>query len=101
MKAVGYKESLPIENSSALLDIEIPVPCPENRDLLVEIRAISVNPVDVKVRMRVQPVKEEYKILGWDAAGPGGWQIRPSTESELGGHLDLWLQVAAADPHGG
>jgi NADPH:quinone reductase len=69
MKAVGYKESLPIENPSALLDIEIPMPRPENRDLLVEIRAISVNPVDVKVRMRVQPVKEEYKILGWDAAG--------------------------------
>jgi len=69
MKAVGYKESLPIENPSALLDIELPVLRPENRDLLVEIRAISVNPVDVKVRMRAQPQKEEYKVLGWDAAG--------------------------------
>lgn len=69
MKAVGYKESLPIENPSALLDIEIPVPRAENRDLLVEIRAISVNPVDVKVRMRARPEKEEYKVLGWDAAG--------------------------------
>src|SRR5208283_4626762 len=69
MKAVGYKESLPIENPSALLDIELPVLRPENRDLLVEIRAISVNPVDVKVRMRAQPQKEVYKVLGWDAAG--------------------------------
>lgn len=69
MKAVGYKESLAIENPSALLDIEIPVPRAENRDLLVEIRAISVNPVDVKVRMRARPEKEEYKVLGWDAAG--------------------------------
>ena len=69
MKAVGYKEPLPIENPSALLDIELPVPRAENRDLLVEIRAISVNPVDVKVRMRARPEKEEYKVLGWDAAG--------------------------------
>jgi zinc-binding alcohol dehydrogenase family protein len=69
MKAVGYKESLPIENPSALLDIELPMPRAENRDLLVEIRAISVNPVDVKVRMRAKPQKEEYKVLGWDGAG--------------------------------
>jgi len=69
MKAIGYKDSLPIEDPSALLDIQLPVPRAENRDLLVEIRAISVNPVDVKVRMRAQPVKGEYKILGWDAAG--------------------------------
>jgi NADPH2:quinone reductase len=93
MKAVGYKESLPIENSSALLDIEIPVPCPENRDLLVEIRAISVNPVDVKVRMRVQPVKEEYKILGWDAAGivkevgPGAALFKPGDEVYYAGSI--------------
>jgi NADPH2:quinone reductase len=69
MKAVGYQQSLPIENSSALLDIELPVPVAAHRDLLVEVRAISVNPVDVKVRMRVRPEKEEYKVLGWDAAG--------------------------------
>ena len=69
MKAVGYKQSLPIENPSALLDIELPVPVAANRDLLVEVRAISVNPVDVKVRMRARPENEEYKVLGWDAAG--------------------------------
>jgi NADPH2:quinone reductase len=69
MKAVGYQQSLPIENPSALLDIELPVPVAAHRDLLVEVRAISVNPVDVKVRMRVRPEKEAYKVLGWDAAG--------------------------------
>ncbi len=69
MKAVGYQESLPIENPSSLLDIELPAPVATGRDLLVEVRAISVNPVDAKVRMRAKPNPGEYKILGYDAAG--------------------------------
>jgi NADPH2:quinone reductase len=69
MKAVGYKQPLPIENSESLLDIEIPMPVAKGRDLLVEVRAVSVNPVDVKVRASSKPEPREYKILGWDAAG--------------------------------
>ncbi len=69
MKAVGYKKSLPIEDPESLLDIEIPTPKPDRSDLLVEVKAISVNPVDTKVRTRAQPEGSEPKVLGWDAAG--------------------------------
>jgi NADPH:quinone reductase len=69
MKAVGYKTPLPIADPQSLLDIEIPAPQATGRDLLVEIKAISVNPVDMKVRASAKPDGAEYKILGWDAAG--------------------------------
>ena len=48
MKAVGYYQSLPIDHPDALLDLELPEPTPGPRDLLVEVRAISVNPVDTR-----------------------------------------------------
>ncbi len=69
MKAVGYTESLPINNPNALQDIELPQPVAEGRDLLVRVRAIGVNPVDFKVRQRAAPEPGEYKVLGWDAVG--------------------------------
>ena len=69
MRAVAYQKSLPITDANSLLDIELPKPEPKGRDLLVEIKAISVNPVDTKVRMRAEPPAGEYKVLGWDAAG--------------------------------
>lgn len=69
MKAVGYKTPLPIDAPEALLDIELPVPVATDRDLLVEVKAISVNPVDVKERAKTAPNGTGYKILGWDAAG--------------------------------
>jgi NADPH:quinone reductase len=69
MKAVGYKTPLPIADPQSLLDIEIAAPVATGRDLLVEIKAISVNPVDVKVRASGKPDGAEYKVLGWDAAG--------------------------------
>jgi len=69
MKAVGYQQSLAITEPAALLDIELPQPVATGRDLLVKVAAISVNPVDTKVRKRVAPPAGEYKVLGWDAAG--------------------------------
>ena len=69
MKAIGYQQSLPIADQHSLLDIELPDPTPGPRDLLVEVRAISVNPVDTKIRKRVQPEAGEHQVLGWDAAG--------------------------------
>lgn len=69
MKAIGYIHSRPIDADDALLDIQLPEPTPGPRDLLVEVRAISVNPVDTKVRQRAEPAAGEYKVLGWDAAG--------------------------------
>lgn len=69
MKAVGYQKPLPISDPESLLDIEVPTPKAAGRDVLVEVKAISVNPVDVKVRASAAPERTQYKILGWDAAG--------------------------------
>ncbi|SDH69934.1 zinc-binding alcohol dehydrogenase family protein [Pseudomonas panipatensis] len=69
MKAIGYSHSRPIDAIDSLLDIVLPEPTPGPRDLLVEVRAISVNPVDTKVRQRAEPPAGAYKVLGWDAAG--------------------------------
>lgn len=69
MKAVGYKKSLPIEDANALLDVEVAKPEPNGRDLRVAVKAVSVNPVDTKVRRRAAPAEGEIKILGYDAAG--------------------------------
>lgn len=69
MKAVGYAQSLEITDPKSLEDIELEKPTPESRDLLVKVSAISVNPVDTKVRMRAAPPEGEFKVLGYDAVG--------------------------------
>jgi len=69
MKAVGYYRSLPIDQDEALIDLEIAKPAPGGRDLLVKIEAVSVNPVDVKTRMRAAGAEGKPKILGYDGAG--------------------------------
>ncbi len=69
MRAVGYHNPLPIEDHAALADIDLPTPEPVGRDLLVEVRAVSVNPVDTKVRRSARPESGAWKVLGWDAAG--------------------------------
>lgn len=69
MKAIGYLQSLPIDQQDALMDIELPTPEASGRDLLVKVQAISVNPVDTKVRMRAAGENGQHKVLGWDAVG--------------------------------
>ncbi|ARM16179.1 MULTISPECIES: zinc-binding alcohol dehydrogenase family protein [Rhizobium] len=69
MKAIGYKSAGAIERDDSLQDIELPRPTPRGRDILVEVEAISVNPVDTKVRKGVNPEAGQWKILGWDAVG--------------------------------
>ena len=69
MKAVGLTRYLPIEDPAALADIEAPRPDPGPRDLLVRVEAVSVNPVDVKVRAPKDKVEAHPRILGWDASG--------------------------------
>ncbi len=69
MKAVGYKVPGPIDAEASLVDIDLPEPSPTGRDLLVEVKAISVNPVDYKVRRSTAPQDGEWKVLGYDAAG--------------------------------
>lgn len=69
MKAVGYTSAGPIGRDDALVDIEIDRPTAAEQDLLVEVQAVSVNPVDFKVRQNVEPADGAPKILGWDAVG--------------------------------
>ncbi len=70
MKAVGYQKPQPISSADALIDITLPEPVATGRDLLVEVKAISVNPVDTKVRSSGAPAEgQPYKVLGWDASG--------------------------------
>ncbi|RRV10057.1 zinc-binding alcohol dehydrogenase family protein [Pseudomonas sp. v388] len=104
MKAIAHFKCLPIEHPDALVEIDIPEPVPKPRDLLVEVKAVSVNPVDTKVRQGYVPHEDEShpRILGWDATGvvksvgsdvtlfkPGdrvwyaGSLIRPGSNSEL------------------
>ena len=68
MKAVGHYRSLPIDDPESLVDVDVPEPKPEGRDLLVEVRAVSVNPVDTK-RRAAGAKPDQLKILGYDAAG--------------------------------
>jgi zinc-binding alcohol dehydrogenase family protein len=69
MRAIGYQASRPIDHAESLMDIDLPRPEPRGHDLLVAVKAVSVNPVDTKVRMRAQPEAGQWKVLGWDAAG--------------------------------
>ncbi|MEI9864287.1 MAG: zinc-binding alcohol dehydrogenase family protein [Limisphaerales bacterium] len=71
MKIVSFHKSLPISDPDSLLDLTAETPKPAPRDLLVEVRAISVNPVDAKIRSGGGPGKPDgqLQILGWDAAG--------------------------------
>ncbi|GAA5166546.1 zinc-binding alcohol dehydrogenase family protein [Viridibacterium curvum] len=72
MKAIAYTAAqfgLPIANAEALLDVSLPEPLASGRDLLVDVRAIAVNPVDTKVRKGNNPPAGEHKVLGWDAVG--------------------------------
>jgi NADPH:quinone reductase-like Zn-dependent oxidoreductase len=48
MKAIGLYRYLPIDHPESLLDLELETPVAAGRDLLVEVKAISVNPVDYK-----------------------------------------------------
>ncbi|MCH7341898.1 zinc-binding alcohol dehydrogenase family protein [Pelomonas sp. CA6] len=70
MKAVGYYASHPIEHPESLLDLELPAPEPGPLDLLVEVRASAVNPLDTKVRRRrASPDGRTPVVTGWDAVG--------------------------------
>ena len=69
MKAVAYRTPLPVQDETSLLDVELPKPTPTGRDVLVRVRAVSVNPVDVKLRANSPPQDSAGRVLGFDAAG--------------------------------
>jgi len=69
MKAVAYRRPLPITDAESLLDVTLPEPVAAGRDLLVRVQAVSVNPVDVKIRAGSMPADGQAKVIGWDAVG--------------------------------
>ena len=71
MKAITFHKSLPVADPDSFVAVEIDDPAPGARDLLVEVQAISVNPVDAKIRGGGGPGRPDgaLPILGWDAAG--------------------------------
>lgn len=69
MKAIAYKQAGPLDRSDALVDVEIEKPAATGHDILVKVKAISVNPVDFKIRKNVSAIEGAWKILGWDAVG--------------------------------
>ncbi|WP_440454542.1 zinc-binding alcohol dehydrogenase family protein [Psychrobacter sp. ASPA161_9] len=69
VKAIGYQNNLPIDDEQALQDITLDKPTASGHDILVEVKAISVNPVDYKIRASRPAPEGEYAVIGWDAAG--------------------------------
>ncbi|MGB5716148.1 MAG: zinc-binding alcohol dehydrogenase family protein [Gammaproteobacteria bacterium] len=69
MKAIAYRTPGPIDREDALQDITLETPKAEGHDLLVRISAVSVNPVDTKLRLGAAPEGGDWRVLGFDAAG--------------------------------
>ncbi|MCH9648793.1 MAG: zinc-binding alcohol dehydrogenase family protein [Deltaproteobacteria bacterium] len=93
MKAIGLTKYLPITDDASLVDLELPKPEVEGHDLLISVQAISVNPVDTKVRAPKADVEDPPRILGWDAAGtveaigPGVTLFAPGDEVFYAGSI--------------
>jgi len=93
MKAVGLYKYLSIEHPDSLLDVAIEKPAATGRDLLVRVKAISVNPVDTKVRAPKEREESAPRVLGWDVAGvveqagPDCTLFRPGDEVYYAGSI--------------
>jgi NADPH:quinone reductase len=69
MKAVAYKQAGSLDHADSLMDVELEKPHAHGHDILVKVKAISVNPVDYKIRKNVSAAEGQWKVLGWDAVG--------------------------------
>ncbi|WP_207427971.1 zinc-binding alcohol dehydrogenase family protein [Pedobacter sp. SYSU D00535] len=71
MKAIGFKTSLPIDEADSFIEFEKEIPTAKGKDILVKVEAISVNPVDYKIRKSSLKDKQQDtpKVIGWDAVG--------------------------------
>lgn len=93
MHAIAVTRGLPIEDEHSLVDVELPEPQPGPHDVLVEVRAASVNPIDVKLRAG-SPALPEPRVLGFDGAGvvravgEEATLFRPGDEVWWAGQLD-------------
>ena len=68
MKVVGFYEGLPIDDPKSFMDEKEQVPVPTSQDLLVKVNAVSVNPVDTKLRQD-NGIRNALRILGFDGVG--------------------------------
>ena len=76
MKAIAITQAAADGNNiPSLTEIDLPIPTAHGRDLLVAVKAISVNPVDTKVRAGFQG--DTPRVLGWDAVGVSGMSVLP------------------------
>lgn len=96
MKAVAFTHYLPIEDPNAFLDVDLPKPTPEGRDVLVSVKAVAVNPVDTKVRRgrgKDGAVEDPARVIGWDASGvveavgPDATLFKPGDEVYYAGDI--------------
>ncbi|MGX1740331.1 zinc-binding alcohol dehydrogenase family protein [Bosea sp. NPDC055353] len=69
MKAVGFTRYLPVTDPESFVDLDLPKPVPQGRDILVAVKAIAINPVDAKVRSPKDKVEPQPRVIGYDAAG--------------------------------
>jgi len=69
MKAIGLLRYLPVDHPESLIDVQLDKPQPQGHDVLVQVKAVSINPVDVKVRAPKDRTEATPRVLGWDAAG--------------------------------
>ena len=69
MRATGVLQYLPVTDPDCFVDFDMPMPEPSPRDLLVRVKAVSVNPVDTKVRASIADTLDSPRVLGWDVAG--------------------------------
>ncbi|MGO3048423.1 alcohol dehydrogenase [Staphylococcus casei] len=67
MKAIGADEGFTLEDGNKFYEFDIDQPQPKQYDLLIRVQAISVNPVDTKIRQ--SPVTQAPRVLGFDAVG--------------------------------
>lgn len=69
MKAVAFTKYLPVNEPQSFVDVDLPIPTPIGRDILVSVQAVAVNPVDTKVRAPKDKVESAPRVIGWDASG--------------------------------
>ena len=92
-KAVALTRYLPVSDPEAFIDVELPVSAPIGHDILVEVKAIAVNPVDTKVRAPKDKIEEPPRVLGWDASaivsavGPDVTLFKPGDEVYYAGDI--------------
>jgi len=93
MKAVALTHYLPVSDPKCFFDTDLPKPAPAGKDILVRVEAISVNPVDTKVRAPKEKVETSPRVLGWDAAGiveavgPAASRFKPGDEVYYAGDI--------------